>query len=76
MPCNSSALVNAKPDGYTLTQMPLTVFRLPHLEKVPFDPLADFTYVLGVTGYTFGVVVKYCLPMKAPRISSASETPN
>src|SRR5262245_8983416 len=37
----AGALVNAKPDGYTLTQMPLTVFRLPHLEKVPFDPLAD-----------------------------------
>jgi tripartite-type tricarboxylate transporter receptor subunit TctC len=54
----AGAMVNAKPDGYTVTQIPLTVFRLPHLEKTPFDPLTDLTYILGVSGYTFGVVVR------------------
>jgi tripartite-type tricarboxylate transporter receptor subunit TctC len=54
----AGAMLNAKPDGYTVTQIPLTVFRLPHLEKVPFDPLADLSYILGVSGYTFGVVVR------------------
>jgi len=48
----------AKPDGYTLSQIPITVFRLPHMVKTSFDPEKDFTYVINVTGYTFGVVVK------------------
>jgi tripartite-type tricarboxylate transporter receptor subunit TctC len=39
----AAAMLNARPDGYTVTQIPLTVFRLPHLEKIPFDPLADLT---------------------------------
>ena len=52
------AMLNAKPDGYTLTQVPISVFRLPHVEKTPFDPLVDLTYIVGVSGYTFGVVVR------------------
>lgn len=49
---------SAKPDGYTVAQMPITVFRLPQMVKTSFDPSKDFTYILNVTGYTFGVVVK------------------
>jgi tripartite-type tricarboxylate transporter receptor subunit TctC len=58
------AMLNARPDGYTLTQVPISVFRLPHMEKTPFDPIADLTYVLGVSGYTFGVVVRAEAPWK------------
>ena len=54
-PANMAAA--AKPDGYTLSQMPITVFRYPFMAKTSFDPAKDFTYVIGVTGYTFGVVV-------------------
>jgi len=53
---------NAKPDGYTVSQIPITVLRMPHMQKVPFDPMKDFTWVLGVTGYTFGVVVRSDAP--------------
>ncbi len=49
---------SAKPDGYTVAQMPITVFRLPQMVKTTFDPSKDFTYIINVTGYTFGVVVK------------------
>jgi len=28
----------AKPDGYTIAQIPITVFRLPFMTKVTFDP--------------------------------------
>jgi tripartite-type tricarboxylate transporter receptor subunit TctC len=49
---------NAKPDGYTIAQIPITVFRLPFMTKVTFDPNKDFTYIAGLTAYTFGVVVK------------------
>jgi tripartite-type tricarboxylate transporter receptor subunit TctC len=33
----ATALVNAKPDGYTVTQLPITIFRMPHTTKVGFD---------------------------------------
>jgi len=36
----------AKPDGYTIAQMPITVFRLPLMQKTTWDPLKDFTYVV------------------------------
>ena len=32
----------AKPDGYTISQMPITVFRLPFMQKTPYDPLQRF----------------------------------
>ena len=48
----------AQPDGYTLSQLPVGAFRIPHMQKVDWDPLRDFTYIIGLTGYTFGVVVK------------------
>ena len=54
----------AKPDGYTLSQLPITVFRMPHMMKATWDPMKDFTYVIHVTGYTFGVVVKADSPWK------------
>jgi tripartite-type tricarboxylate transporter receptor subunit TctC len=48
----------AAPDGYTVAQIPITVFRYPFLQKTTFDPATDLTYILGLTGYTFGVAVK------------------
>jgi tripartite-type tricarboxylate transporter receptor subunit TctC len=55
---------SAKPDGYTLSQMPITVFRLPHMTKIAFDPMTDFTWIIHLTGYTFGVVVRSDSPWK------------
>ena len=55
---------NAKPDGYTLSQLTIAAFRQPHMQKVDYDPLKDFTYIVGVSGYTFGVVVKNDSPFK------------
>lgn len=46
------------PDGYTLSQLPVSAYRVPHIQKVDWDPIADFTYIIGITGYTFGMVVK------------------
>jgi tripartite-type tricarboxylate transporter receptor subunit TctC len=50
-------LQNAKPDGYTLAQLPQTVFRIGHTQKVLWDPIRDITPIVQVSGYTFGVVV-------------------
>jgi tripartite-type tricarboxylate transporter receptor subunit TctC len=54
----------AKPDGYTITQIPISVFRLPFITRTTFDPAKDFTYTAGLTGYTFGVAVKSDSPWK------------
>jgi len=58
----ATVMVSAKPDGYMVTQIPITVFRNPHMTKVGYDPLTDLTYLIGVSGYTFGVVVRSDAP--------------
>jgi len=54
----------AKPDGYTISQLAITAFRMPHMQKVDWDPIKDFTYIIGLAGYTFGIVVKADSPFK------------
>ncbi len=58
-------LVNARPDGYTLSQLPHGVFRIPHMQKTAFDTLNDFTWIACLTGYTFGLVVPADGPIKS-----------
>ncbi|MGD9945660.1 MAG: Bug family tripartite tricarboxylate transporter substrate binding protein [Burkholderiaceae bacterium] len=61
----AQALRAARPDGYLLAQMPMGMFRIPHMQKSPnFDPIRDFTYVINLTGYTFGLVVPTDSPFK------------
>lgn len=47
----------AKPDGYTIAQLPITIFRLPYMQKVSWDPKKDFSFIIHLTGYTLGVAV-------------------
>ena len=54
----------AQGDGYTISQLPITAYRVPHMQKVDYDPINDFTYIIGVAGYTFGIVVKADSPFK------------
>jgi len=61
-PANMAA--SSKPDGYTVSQIPITVFRAPFMRKTNYDPATDFTYIIGLTGYTFGIVVKADAPWK------------
>ena len=58
-------MVNARPDGYTLAQLPISVFRVPHMQKVQFDTLKDYTWIACLTGYTFGLVVRADSPIKS-----------
>ena len=57
-------LQTSQPDGYTLAQIPLGVFRLPYTTKINWDPVKDISYVLNVTGYAFGIVVPADSPFK------------
>src|ERR1044072_1124827 len=62
-PANMSK--TARPDGYTISQLTITAFRMPHMQKVDWDPLADFTYIIGLAGYTLGIVGKSDSPLKS-----------
>ena len=55
----------AKPDGYTIGQIAIPMFRVPYMQKTTFDPVKDFTYILNLGGYTLGAVVKADGPFKA-----------
>lgn len=51
-------------DGYTVALAVRTLLRLPHLSKVSYDPLQDFTYIIGLSGFSFGIVVRSDAPWK------------
>ena len=52
-----------RPDGYTLSVMPNSIFRIPvMMARPPYDPLEDFTWVIRLVGYTFGIVVRADAP--------------
>lgn len=54
----AAAIARAQPDGYLLAQMTLPCLRLPWMQAMPFDPRTDFTPILHLTGYLFGVLVR------------------
>jgi tripartite-type tricarboxylate transporter receptor subunit TctC len=61
----AQAMLNDKPDGYTLGQMPVGVFRAPLMSsRKMYDPVNDFTYIIHLCGYLFGVVVRADAPWK------------
>lgn len=55
----------ARPDGYTLAQLPQPVFRVAHTQKVLWDPIRDTTPILQISGYTFGIVVPAASPFRS-----------
>jgi tripartite-type tricarboxylate transporter receptor subunit TctC len=63
----ASTVARAQPDGYLVTQMTLPCLRLPWMQAMPFDPRTDFTPVIHLTGYLFGVVVRADGPYKTWR---------
>ena len=60
----ASAMLQAKPDGYTVTQLPLGIYRLPHMQNMPFNPVTDITHIVCLTGYTFGIACTADAPFK------------
>ncbi len=59
----AAAMMNDRPDGYSLATMPVTTLRYPMMQQRPaWNPMTDFTWIIQCTGYLFGVVVKADAP--------------
>jgi tripartite-type tricarboxylate transporter receptor subunit TctC len=49
----------ARPDGYTLSQSHMGTIRQPFMRRsLSYDPVNDITYVIRLSGYMFGTVVR------------------
>lgn len=57
-------LQNATPDGYTVGLIAHSVFRLPYISNIKWDPAADLDYIIRLTGFTWGLVVAADSPIK------------
>jgi len=56
----------ARPDGYTIAQMHLSIIRRPFIVRTPpWDPVRDFSHIIGLCGWMYGVVVKADGPIKS-----------
>ena len=53
----AKAIASAKPDGYTIGQIPISVTRFSQLGSLQANPLKDFTYIARTSGQTFGIAV-------------------
>ena len=71
------AMASAKPDGYTIGQIPISVTRFSQLGTVPLDPLKDITYLARTSGQTFGIAVRVDSPHKTLKdfIAAAKAAP-
>lgn len=60
----AKAIASAKPDGYTIGQIPISVTRFSQLGTLQADPRTDFTYLARTSGQTFGIAVLPGSPFK------------
>ncbi|MDB5878242.1 MAG: putative Bug-like extra cytoplasmic solute receptor, family [Variovorax sp.] len=61
----TKALAIARPDGYTVGQIPISVTRFAQIGSVQIDPLKDLTYLTRTSGQTFGIAVLATSPFKS-----------
>lgn len=59
-----AAVAAAKPDGYSLSIVVSNIGRVSLMQRLPFDPLADLTYILQVCDVAVGIAARADLPFK------------
>lgn len=60
----TASITTAEADGHTIAVMHNSVIRAPLVQKVNFDPLQDFTYLIGLAGLVTGIVVANDAPWR------------
>lgn len=58
------ALKATEPDGHTIGQVPITVYRHALINHVPWDPVTDLALIVQVSGVSFGLLVPASSPWK------------
>ena len=61
----ATMVATAKPDGYTISHIPITIFRLPIMQKVTWKPLEDFSWIVHMSGFQFVTGVRADSPFKS-----------
>lgn len=56
---------NSPADGYILAVLTSGLFRSPYIEQFKGDPTVDLAYVIGLSGWVFGLVVPSSSPIKS-----------
>lgn len=51
-------------DGTLLTQLPQPILRIPHIQKVEFDVLADFVWIIRLVDYTYALIARNESPLR------------
>lgn len=60
-----ASLLNSQPDGYTLSfATAISLLRQPFMQPTRYNPAKDFTYIIGVTRFECGLVVRKDSPWK------------
>jgi tripartite-type tricarboxylate transporter receptor subunit TctC len=59
------ALKAAEPDGHTIGQVPITVYRHALMNHVPWDPVTDLAPIVQVSGVSFGLLVPANSPFRS-----------
>lgn len=74
----TKALAQARPDGYTIGQIPISVTRFAQIGSVQIDPMKDLGYLARTSGQTFGIAVSANSPYKtlAEVVARAKAQPN
>lgn len=54
----------AEPDGHTIGQVPITVYRHALMNHVPWDPVHDLAPIVQVSGVSFGLLVPTSSPFR------------
>lgn len=60
----ANTLAMTKPDGYTVAQLPLGVYRVPHQQPAQYD-VRDFAYLMNISGFEFGLIVPADSPLRS-----------
>jgi tripartite-type tricarboxylate transporter receptor subunit TctC len=57
-------MLSTDPAGYTITMIPIGVFRMPHITGAQYDPMKDLTYISSMVGFNYYIAVNATSPWK------------
>jgi tripartite-type tricarboxylate transporter receptor subunit TctC len=61
----AAMVARVRPDGYLLTQLTSPAIRLQFMQHMAYDVLKDFTPIIHLTGYLFGIIVRADAPWQS-----------